>query len=151
MENGTKKCRECKADIPTDAKVCQFCKSKQWSWFSRHKIITIILIIFLIGILASLWGKWKQINTTKNTQIVEEGEIKKDVTISADEFNKIKSGMTYKDMTEIIGGEGEVISEWEIGNIKTTMYKFNGSWFWSNANITVQNGKVMMKAQFGLK
>ena len=29
MENGTKKCRECKADIPTDAKVCQFCKSKQ--------------------------------------------------------------------------------------------------------------------------
>jgi hypothetical protein len=51
---------------------------------------------------------------------------------------------------EIVGGPGELSSESQFGNIKTSMYTFKGESIMGNANITVQNGKVSMKAQFGL-
>jgi hypothetical protein len=150
MENTTKKCRECKADIPADAKVCQHCKAKQGNWFIRHKFLTVILVLIII---IALWANWsKNQSTTGNgIQTKTQETTKKDTTISIQEFEQIKSGMTYQEVVALIWTEGEILSESEIANIKTTMYKFTGDGFWANANITIQNGKVMAKAQFWLK
>ncbi len=74
--------------------------------------------------------------------------------VSKAEFDQIKSGMTYEQVKEIIGGEGEVISE--SGNpgdqFHTVMYQYEGEGeLGANASFTFQGGKLVNKAQFGLK
>lgn len=68
------------------------------------------------------------------------------------EFGEIESGMTYEQVIAIIGSEGTVLSE--VGKkgekLHTVMYKWDGSGFGS-ANATFQDGKLLSKAQIGLK
>ncbi|MDA2593848.1 hypothetical protein PDQ30_26855 [Bacillus cereus group sp. Bc065] len=75
-------------------------------------------------------------------------------TISKDEFNRIENGMTYDQVKEIIGSDGEVMSE---GGDKGTEY-YTVMYMWkgegspgANANFMFQGGKLNNKAQFGLK
>lgn len=75
-------------------------------------------------------------------------------TISKDEFDAIENGMTYDEVTKIIGGPGEVISE--VGKkgeqFYTVAYMFKGEGSTgANANFMFQEGKLETKAQFGLK
>ena len=74
--------------------------------------------------------------------------------ISKAEFDQIENGMTYEEVVQIIGGEGEVLSEvGEKGtDLYTVMYKYDGeSGLGANANFTFQNNKLQAKAQFGLE
>lgn len=84
-----------------------------------------------------------------------DGEVaKNDEGISKEEFDQIKNGMTYEEVTSIIGGEGEVMSEvGEAGTqFYTIMYMYDGeSGLGSNANFTYQDNKLQSKAQFGLE
>jgi hypothetical protein len=75
-------------------------------------------------------------------------------TISKAEFDKIENGMTYEQVTQIIGGPGEVLSE--VGQkgdqFYTIMYSYTGEGqLGANANFTFQGGKLQAKAQMGLK
>jgi hypothetical protein len=69
--------------------------------------------------------------------------------VTLDNFNKIKTGMTYAQVVEILGEEGQVISENEISGYKTTMYQWKGGYV-ANMNAMFQNGKLISKAQLGL-
>lgn len=74
--------------------------------------------------------------------------------ISKAEFDKLQNGMTYEEVVAIIGGEGDVMSEvGEKGTAYyTIMYMYEGEkGIGANANLTFQDGKLNMKAQFGLK
>lgn len=72
--------------------------------------------------------------------------------MSMEEYNKIQTGMTYKKVVEITGGEGTELSSNEIGGYKTIIYKWDGEGsIGANANIIFQNDAVMSKAQYGLK
>ena len=67
-------------------------------------------------------------------------------------FDKIKNGMKYDDVVKILGKEGELVSESEVGGFKTVMYSWNGDEGWgANMNAMFQNGKLISKSQFGLK
>ncbi len=48
-----KKCRSCQSEIDDKAKKCPHCKTKQGNWLQRHPILTIIIILFVIGIFSS--------------------------------------------------------------------------------------------------
>ena len=76
-------------------------------------------------------------------------------TITMDEFDAIKTGMTYQEVFDIIGGRGETISESDIGlgdEYYTVMYEWQGEGVpGANANVMFQGGKVVNKAQFGLE
>lgn len=75
-----------------------------------------------------------------------------DPKITLDEFNRIQTGMTPEEVKEIVGGLGKVASESEMAGYKTVILQFEGSGsLGANANVTFQNGKVVMKAQAGLK
>lgn len=65
-------------------------------------------------------------------------------------FQKIKTGMTYKQVVEVLGKEGELLSESDIAGIKTEMYQWKAG-FPANMNATFQRGKLVSKAQFGLE
>ncbi len=93
---------------------------------------------------------YAQVTTTSTTT----AEPAKSSKISLEEFNSIKNGMTYKEVVEIIGGEGEVLSESgeEGSKYHTIMYKWDGEGgFGANANAMFQGGKLISKSQLGLK
>ena len=88
----------------------------------------------------------------------KKAEPKKEVnkpTITKAEFDKIKNGMSIKEVEKIIGGEGELSSEVgaEGDTNYTVLYMYKGEAFASNANVTFQGSPavVAMKAQAGLK
>ncbi|PGE00020.1 DUF3862 domain-containing protein [Bacillus pseudomycoides] len=75
-------------------------------------------------------------------------------TISKDEFDRIENGMTYDQVKEIIGSDGEVLSESGDKGTEfyTVMYMWKGQGTsGANANFMFQGGKLTNKAQFGLK
>lgn len=72
-------------------------------------------------------------------------------TISFDEFQAIQTGMTYDEVVNIVGGEGELLSESSIAGYDTKMYQWDGDESFSSANVTIQNNAVVSKAQLGLK
>lgn len=75
-------------------------------------------------------------------------------TISKAEFDQIKNGMSYEEVTAIIGGPGEVLSETgsEGEQFHTVMYMYEGEGkLGANANMMFQEGKLISKAQFGLE
>lgn len=76
-------------------------------------------------------------------------------TISMEEYNAIKTGMTFQEVYDIVGGPGEVLSEVDLGmgeEYHTIMKTWVGEGsIGANANVTFQGGKVTLKAQFGLE
>jgi hypothetical protein len=66
-------------------------------------------------------------------------------------YNELKTGMTYSQVVQVLGKDGDELSSNEIGDIKTVMYKWDGDSFGSNMNAMFQNDKLMSKAQIGLK
>jgi hypothetical protein len=79
-----------------------------------------------------------------------EPAVKEKDEVTMEEFKKIKNGMTYEEVVEIIGFEGTEMSSTEIGGIKTIMYSWQND-DGSNMNAMFQNNKLNTKAQFGLK
>jgi len=70
------------------------------------------------------------------------------------EFDQLKSGMSYKECTAIIGGPGEVVSESGSpgDQFYTVMYQYKGEGeLGANANLMFQGDKLANKAQMGLK
>lgn len=133
-----KKCKYCKTEIDPKAKICPNCKMVQ----KNHVGINIFICIFGSIIL----------NTSNN--IENNSSNQKSELITLEEFNKIESGMTYEQVKEIIGSDGTLTSDVSIGDEKyhTQIYSWYGNTITgANANVTFQNGKVVGKAQVGLK
>lgn len=77
-----------------------------------------------------------------------------DIEITLDQFNQIQNGMTYEEVTNILGGEGEILSEsGEKGtDFHTVIYMYQGKGdLGANANLMFQGNKLQNKSQFGLK
>lgn len=72
--------------------------------------------------------------------------------MSMDEFEQIKSGMTYEQVTAVVGSPGQIIVETGTpGNhFYTVTYQFKGEgniWGNAKAQLTFQGGKLTTKAQ----
>ena len=68
------------------------------------------------------------------------------------EFYKLQTGMSYDQVERIIGCDGEISSQVEIAGINTAMVTWKATdRFIGSMNATFQNGKLVARAQFGLK
>jgi len=65
-------------------------------------------------------------------------------------FNKINIGMSYEDVKDVIGSEGELQSESRIVKTIATSYRWKGPKY-SNIFATFTNDKLQNKSQSGLK
>lgn len=59
-----KKCKSCQKEINAKAKKCPYCQSDQRNWFMKHKIITTILILIVLGMIGSSGNGSKSNNQT---------------------------------------------------------------------------------------
>ena len=71
--------------------------------------------------------------------------------MTLDKFNKIKTGMTYKEVVNIIGSEGTLSTESSYAGQTMRIYGWYASNGISNATISFMNGKVNGKSQIGLE
>lgn len=66
------------------------------------------------------------------------------------QYDQIVNGMTYEQVRSIIGTGGEELSRSDMAGISTVMYSWTNS-NGSNMNAMFQNGRLINKAQFGLR
>jgi len=114
------------------------------------KAITAVLVVLVLCV--SLGGCDNPNGLLKGT---DADIINSEGTISLEEFNKIETGMTYEEVCQIIGGEGTLSSSVDAGigpEYVTEIYQWTGEGsVGANANVTFQGGKVVSKAQVGLR
>ena len=62
----TKKCKWCQRDIDIKLKKCSHCGSDQRNWFSRHYVITGVIIIIIV---LMLLGGIKHVTSSTQEQV----------------------------------------------------------------------------------
>ena len=70
--------------------------------------------------------------------------------MTLDKFNQIEVGMTYEQVVEIVGFEGKLSTESNIGDYSIKTYIWEASNGIANALVSFTNGKVSSKNQIGL-
>lgn len=151
------KCKSCGKEVAKGSKSCPSCGRDNRNFFRKHKILTGILILGLLFAFAGAMGSGNDSNTvanneTNNSETTNTSNVKtekQDSKVNYDNFIKIEMDMSYEDVVALLG-EGTESSSSEISGIKTTIYTWSGKGL-SNMNVTIQNGVVAGKAQFGLK
>ena len=142
--NETKKCKYCQTDIPKKAKVCPNCKKNLKSHGCLAGVSIFLCVIVVCIFIAALSGSKDEISEDISESTAE--------LITLDEFNTIQNGMSYEEVVEIIGSEGEASSTATGGDITTSIYMWKGKGsVGANANVTFIDNKVSAKAQFGLE
>ncbi len=128
----------------------------------------IIGFVFLFGlgvlVLAAAIGIWWVSQSRSNEETVEsvpkkpteksESEPKpastaKKGAVTMENYKKVKNGMSYEEVVEILG-EGEEISSTNVAGYSTSSYMWKPGTF-SNVTLTFQNNKLISKFQMGLK
>lgn len=84
---------------------------------------------------------------TNKTQTGLNKKINESLTL--EKYNQLKDGMKYEEVTAILG-EGDEISKTDILGTSVATYQWKGEDF-AYITISIQNGKVTSKSQFGLK
>lgn len=113
---------------------------------SGGRLFLAIILISGIGTLAGAFGDYTASSPSTTA--------KPDTTISMSEFKRIETGMTYDEVVEIVGTDGELSTSVDMfgSELKTEMYVWRGNGsIGSNANVTFQGGTVIAKSQVGLK
>lgn len=177
-------CQKCGAEMPDGSKVCPKCGMNQttsqvkvkkpfykrwWFW-----TLAIILAFGIFGkesndtqnavpqsqetsteVLPVIAPTPKPVPSPSPSEEPSPKPSKKSDRMTSEEFAAIESGMTYGEVVELVGGDGELISESDIGagsKYVTQIYSWKGNGgLGSNANVTFQGGVVVSKAQIGLE
>lgn len=66
-------------------------------------------------------------------------------------FERVKTGMTYAQVSEIFGAPGDLSMETDIVGTKMEIYSWRAATGFGNATISFRDGRVASKAQFGLE
>ena len=118
------------------------------------KILSIFLILIISFVLTGCTEELEDLsNELDETQYVYPDS--KDVTVTLDEYNQLKSGMTESEVWEIIGGQctNTGTTDMGIGNQYVTVsYGCNGNGsLGANVILMFQGGKLTTMSQTGLK
>lgn len=154
IADGSAFCSECGTPLGTEP-VQNIAPQKPAKKRRPGKIILGIVILLVgICILAEVFGgsgKTPAVNNSPASN-AETSKINGKAKITKAEFDSISTGMSYEDAIAIIGGEGELMSEVNVGDgsTDTKIYVWYGDGS-TNANLTFQGGKVVAKAQIGLE
>lgn len=148
-------CKACGKEIAKGVNKCVHCGKDQRNFFMKHKIITVILALVILGSIGAMTGKKdeanKAVGTTSTsskpaaTETKKEEPKKDNKKYSFDKFMQVQMGMTY-DQVKAILGDGTEESSSSIGDIKTVAYSWKNS-DGSNISVMLQGDKVSTKAQ----
>lgn len=100
--------------------------------------------LFIIGALTlTTTGCFNMPTTEININTGENSE--GSATITLEEYNKLKTGMTYEEVKEIVGGECNKGVSQSVGGIKQAIYICDGEDEGAKVTLTFQNDKLTAK------
>lgn len=113
----TMKCPKCKEDVQLGAKKCKHCGADLRNWFVRHKIVTGILILFVIGIVGSSMSGENNKQTNGNSATSTDGSsaktTEKEVPSKPKEWQKVigftASANKQSETFHLEGGQQKII------------------------------------------
>lgn len=100
---GLEPCRRCEKDIAKGVKKCRFCGKVQRNWFRKHKFLTFIGVLLLIGITSALGDeegtskKEKLYNVHNLVVIDEKAEV---VVTKVEEVDKLGTQYIEKEVSD---------------------------------------------------
>ena len=122
----SKRCPKCKEDILWDAVKCKHCWADLRNRFVRHKIVTVILWLFILWAIFSDWNWWKTKDTVSTWSVAQQTlekaikeEEKKEIIINKETCNSVKSWMSKEKVMWIL---------WE----PSTTSESETSWLWTS-------------------
>lgn len=92
--------------------------------------------------------------TTQNGIVTAKNDVKtsnETCKIDLEIYGQLKTGMTYDEVKEIIGSDGTLMTETDIGGVKSSMYMWRAEDGIGTASIMFQNDIVVSGSQTGLK
>ena len=98
-------------------------------------------------VIVSAKGKYFKGSKRVTFRIVQGGE---GDTVSYAEFSRIKNGMTYSNVVDVIGGEGTLTYEYSGSQDYYKTYEWDGDEEYSRVSVSFRNGHVYSKHQYGL-
>ena len=105
--------------------------------------VVVVAILGAIGV-AVMWDGFDDATTV--------GGRGDGVEVTLAEFDRIEVGMTLAEVERIIGGPGALMSSGGEGEYLTELYSWDGRGsLGANANVSLSGGKVIVKAQLGLR
>jgi ribosomal protein L32 len=125
----TKKCPKCGEEILSSATVCKHCQADLRNWFAKHKVLTGILVLIVIGIIGSASSdKNQKTSTTPNSDTsktnsetpstevkpTEPQKLTPQITVTGTDIskdyseNEVSADSKYKD--KIIELSGKIVS-----------------------------------------
>ena len=134
---------------------------KRWWFWVFAMFVTVIIIGSLNNNTQVANNEVQQLaNDELEVQQTEQSQVPSERTstkLTLEKYNRIQNGMSYAEVIEIIGSEGEV--EAELGTrgdpFHTISYRYMGNQvnggIGANASFMFQGGKLEMKAQIGLR
>lgn len=137
-------CKECGSEVSSKG-VCPKCGKDQRNFFVKHKAITFLLVVIVLGAAVGATGGNSNTTQTGTASIQEQNNV------TLEKFNKIETGMTYQQVVDVIGEEGTLSTESAYGDQSMKVYYWYASDGISNATVSFMNDKVTAKSQIGLK
>ncbi len=136
-------CQGCQAMVDRTAKACPKCGRPHPTPASRwNLIIGVVAAVAILGFIAAhgLGGMNPAVSPTAGQGV------------SAEAFNRVQAGMSLEEVQQILGAPGAVISRTDMAGFTALMVQWNGSGnLGANMNAMFQNGRLISKAQFGLR
>ena len=113
------KCPKCQEEILPGAKKCKHCQADLRNWFVKHKILTGILILFVIGIIGSIGGNTSNNSSSSTNSNSNQQEVAKEESIKVTartlyaeyEANEIQADEKYKNKLLEVSGTIENIGK----------------------------------------
>ena len=128
-------------------------------WFLVGALSLVCVLLVATIIVGAVWfyvqrddASSEQVRDAPEPGVKEErtSPATKKGALTMENFKKLKTGMSYKQTVEILGGEGDQMSSTEIAGRTSTTYMWSAGTF-SNVTLTFQNDKLTTKFQMGLK
>ncbi|UZQ50619.1 DUF4352 domain-containing protein [Clostridium kluyveri] len=98
MENkNVTKCKACDADIAKGVNKCPHCGKDQRNWFMRHKVLSIIIILVILGGIGSALSGNDKKDTAVKTSTNDTAKTKQETTQNKTETFKVGDVVQLKD------------------------------------------------------
>lgn len=82
---------------------------------------------------------------------VVQAQMTTECAVSLQQFQALRTGMSYRQVVSTLGCDGVELSRSELGGIITAMYAWPGTGMHgANMNVMLQNDRLISKAQLGL-
>lgn len=149
-----KVCKECGNEVSSKG-VCPKCGKDQRNFFVKHKVITFILFIIVLGVIVGVTGESSntEADTAKTSSTVgqqkNEEIMEVDYTILHQEYmdNPIAADAKYKGKILKLTGVVEDIDREIAGNTYVT-FNIGGQYSFKNVRITFKKSEETKVAQF---